>query len=577
MQQKNESDPFRVIWPVTGDAANRLMASSPSTQESPVVLPLDVLLRHNARILDPMTAIQPKVERRERDNRRRNRADPRGRIRYLPVAYVADEILVRSGGRNARQLGGLAGDLQNDLDRALPKERRVRVEPADPRGPELADLRARTRSPGALRLALRSDATTPPDAWEVLQALLDQRDSSAEQVGLNHLMFAAGVGGVGFSVGHSSGGVGFSAGHGFSVGHGAGTVEYAVPGLGGRAPVRWLGRPPTRQPLPRRPVVAILDTGVAEHPWFADSDQLGPIVTRLRYDAVTQTVVPADATSGGEPDPNLIDPLEGLVDPFFGHGTFIAGLIRQVCPDAHIVSVKIMGTDGIVQEADLINALGFLHSRQQEAREAGEDGQADLIDVVSLSLGYYHEATDAGTAYDSLLRSVIEDLGKAGVLVVASAGNDASSLPLLPAGFTSFSGGQLATGPDTVPLLSVGALNPDGSEALFSNSGSWVACHSPGAALVSTLPQADTGRRSGVDTGFGPPGERPVASWRATIDPDSFTGFGTWSGTSFAAPVAAAAVAQELVRAGETVLTEADATGRLHQALNALGFVLVVN
>ena len=32
----------------------------------------------------------------------------------------------------------------------------------------------------------------------------------------------------------------------------------------------------------------------------------------------------------------MIDPLEGLMDPYFGHGTFIAGLIHQVCPDARI-------------------------------------------------------------------------------------------------------------------------------------------------------------------------------------------------------------------------------------------------
>ena len=98
--------------------------------------------------------------------------------------------------------------------------------------------------------------------------------------------------------------------------------------------------------------------------------------------------------------------------------------------------------------------------------------------------------------------------------------------------------GQLLTGRhDTVPLVSVGALNPDGSVALFSNGGDWVACHSPGAALVSTLPQVDSGSDPGSTWATTAPGERAVASWRATVDPDSFTGFGTWSGTSFAAPV----------------------------------------
>ena len=86
----------------------------------------------------------------------------------------------------------------------------------------------------------------------------------------------------------------------------------------------------------------------------------------------------------------------------------------------------------------------------------------------------------------------------------------------------------------------------------------------------------DSAQRSGVDTGFAPPADRPVASWRATIDPDNFTGFGTWSGTSFAAPVAAAAVAQALVDSG-TLAKAAESTTRLHDALAALDFTVVVS
>ncbi len=55
----------------------------------------------------------------------------------------------------------------------------------------------------------------------------------------------------------------------------------------------------------------------------------------------------------------------------------------------------------------------------------------------------------------------------------------------------------------TASLISVGALNPDGGVSLFSNSGDWIACYSPGAALVSTLPIVDAGQRSGVDLGVG--------------------------------------------------------------------------
>ncbi len=588
MQDQNPpSDPFQVVWPVgpTEQPIRPQGEPTPETTETPVLLPVDVLLRHRGRMLDPATALQPGKPRRSRDNQRLRNPAETASIRYFPTAYVADELLVRTAGRNRDGLNTVTEDLQRALNESpLGRTRTLRLEPADERQLDLIDDRLATESPGVLRLAVRSDSDTseaPPDAWDVLQVLLDDQPGRGTEIGLNHLMFAAGVGGVGFSVGHSAGGVGFSVGHsaggvGFSVGHG--TAEYALPGLGGRAPVRWLARPPARQQLTgRRPVVAIVDTGVAKHPWF-DADPADPVVTRLRYNAKLRDVESATITTGGEADPNLIDPLEGLIDPFFGHGTFIAGLIRQVCPDADIVSIKVMGTDGIVEEADLINTIGALHQRQVGARAApAEPGIPGLIDVLSLSLGYYHEAGAAGDAYDGVLRSAIEALGQVGILVVASAGNNASSQPLLPAGFTTFKDGKLPVATGRLPLISVGALNPDGSVALFSNSGSWVACHSPGAALVSTLPMVDSAQRSGVDTGFAPPAERPVASWRATIDPDNFTGFGTWSGTSFAAPVAAAAVAQALVDKGTLAKTRAESTARLRDALEALDFTLVVS
>ena len=61
------------------------------------------------------------------------------------------------------------------------------------------------------------------------------------------------------------------------------------------------------------------------------------------------------------------------------------------------------------------------------------------------------------------------------------------------------------------------------------------------------MPKVDVGLRPSVDLGDGPLGQRPVGSWRASLDPDRFTGFGTWSGTSFAAPVMAGAAAQALL------------------------------
>ena len=64
--------------------------------------------------------------------------------------------------------------------------------------------RARTSSPGVLRLGVESTAADPgppPDAWKAIQILRDAEETKVE-VGLNHLMFAAQAGGQGFSFGH---------------------------------------------------------------------------------------------------------------------------------------------------------------------------------------------------------------------------------------------------------------------------------------------------------------------------------------------------------------------------------------
>ena len=125
-------------------------------------------------------------------------------------------------------------------------------------------------------------------------------------------------------------------------------------------------------------------------------------------------------------------------------------------------------------------------------------------------------------------------MGECGVTVVCSAGNDATARPMFPAAFAPWAdgnGGIPATA-DCVPIVSVGALNPNGTDALFSNAGPWVRAYAPGAAVMSTLPPTFQG---GLE-----PAARSEAYQRVreSIDPDDFTGsFAVWSGTSFAAPL----------------------------------------
>jgi subtilisin family serine protease len=115
----------------------------------------------------------------------------------------------------------------------------------------------------------------------------------------------------------------------------------------------------------------------------------------------------------------------------------------------------------------------------------------------------------------------------------------------------------VAAGHDALPVVAVGAENPNGSVALFSNDGPWVRVLRPGAAQVSTYPQA-------YDASGQPVAELVTAEgeWRSALDPDDFSsGFAVWSGTSFAAPVLAGDLAAHLAEAyaGGDVAVDADA------------------
>jgi hypothetical protein len=167
------------------------------------------------------------------------------------------------------------------------------------------------------------------------------------------------------------------------------------------------------------------------------------------------------------------------------------------------------------------------------------------VDVVSLSLGYFDESPTPG-GYTAHLAHVIGRLLHHGVLVVAAAGNDATTRRFYPAAFAaapSVNGG----GP---PVVSVGALNPNGSKALFSNDGSWVHYWATGAAVVSTYPVDVQG--SAMPDHDVPDHDVP-GRHRDSLDPDDFkAGFAVWDGTSFAAPLGAARLADALLRNAAT-------------------------
>ena len=181
-------------------------------------------------------------------------------------------------------------------------------------------------------------------------------------------------------------------------------------------------------------MVAIVDSRVADHPW------LDEVVSRLALDEARGEIVPAEDESGKEVYPNLIDPLQGMIDPFFGHGTFIAGLVRQNCPDADILSVKVMTPDGIVEEADLLTALDYLADRQLDA-----PGWASQIAPSTWSRCRWATTTRSlrTIAPTGRCRSGSTSCAASASLVVAAAGNDSTSRQFLPAAFTQYRNGVL--------------------------------------------------------------------------------------------------------------------------------------
>ncbi|MGL4257877.1 MAG: S8 family serine peptidase, partial [Microbacterium sp.] len=175
--------------------------------------------------------------------------------------------------------------------------------------------------------------------------------------------------------------------------------------------------------------------------------------------------------------------------------------------------------------------------------------QGKQIDVINISLGYYHETPD-DEHYDATLGALLVEARALGCAIVCSAGNDSTERPAFPAALWLYPGAPAdATEPENAaPHMSVGALNPnDRSVALFSNVGDWVRTYAPGVSVFSTSPGfvggVQAGSRDDLSHMHGIVGTLP----RQSLDPDDWrSGFAIWSGTSFAAPYIAGRLAQAI-------------------------------
>ena len=189
---------------------------------------------------------------------------------------------------------------------------------------------------------------------------------------------------------------------------------------------------------------------------------------------------------------------DSRLDSVAGHGTFIAGVVAKHAPAASLVIGKIIAGDGVTDELRLLRGLARLRAHAHETNTP--------VDVISLSLGCYTHDDKPSPVLEHGLHSFGHD-----TVVVACAGNFSSDRPYWPAAMKR-----------VVAVASLDAKGVDRAE--FSNYGWWVDACTVGQDVVSSFFSFD-----------GPVGSSPT--------PEDFTGYATWSGTSFAAPRVAAAIA----------------------------------
>jgi hypothetical protein len=229
-------------------------------------------------------------------------------------------------------------------------------------------------------------------------------------------------------------------------------------------------------------IVAVIDTGIdRNHPDIKDHIWTDP------------NEVPGDSIDNDN---------DGLVDDVFGwnfldsnqdtmevrgsaqtsvagHGTFIAGLIALIAPNAKIMPIRAFSPDGVSDAFSV--AQGIKYAVDHGAR------------VINLSFG--------STEDTPVMHDAVTYAHERGVLLVAAVGNEDKgndSAPQFPANWSA-------------EVMGIAALDGNNRKASFSNYGTNVSVSAPGVNLISLYPELNN-------------------------TPD----YATWSGTSFAAPLATA-------------------------------------
>ena len=180
--------------------------------------------------------------------------------------------------------------------------------------------------------------------------------------------------------------------------------------------------------------IAILDTGIdLSHP-----DLQGKVISSVNFSTST------------------------TVSDLYGHGTHVAGIaaaatnngvgVAGLGYNSSLMNVKVMNDDGIGTYSALIQGIVWAADKGAE--------------VINMSLG--------GSSASSALQDAVEYAWNKGVVLVAAAGNNASSTPFYPAYYQS--------------VMATAATDKYDQRTVYSNYGDWVDVAAPGDNIYSTVP-----------------------------------------------------------------------------------------
>ena len=221
-------------------------------------------------------------------------------------------------------------------------------------------------------------------------------------------------------------------------------------------------------------VVAVLDSGIdAAHPLLE-----GRLLEGV--DLIGDDLDPTDERNGVDDDG------DGLVDEAYGHGTFVAGVIAQVAPDAMILPIRVLDADGRASVYGMVEGIDLAIERGAK--------------VINLSASLLSDAKP------DTLKDAIKRAKDADVIVIAAAGNTADDRKLYPGSESS--------------VISVGALDIDDDDEVtgFSAHGNWVLLAAPGVGIVSAVPGGGYAEWTG--TSMAAPIVAGQAALLVEVDPD---------------------------------------------------------